>query len=172
MALREYHAFTSPTVSLASPWILCKKAPCFPVPRAAHCCSYTAFICISAWANFEQAAESKPRTIIWSWHKMKYLQASHQEKIWHIYILPECRLCEHLGGRNPADAEKTWDCISVWVPFLPGDADGSIWFCLLQSAAVWVFHRRVGLISDSFGFGFCLFIYVFCDGCSNVEWWL
>lgn len=38
---------------------------------------------------------------------MKYLQASYQEKMWHIYILPECRVCEHFGGRNPADAEKT-----------------------------------------------------------------
>lgn len=38
---------------------------------------------------------------------MKYLQASYQENIRHIYILPECRVCEHLRGRNPADAEKT-----------------------------------------------------------------
>ena len=38
---------------------------------------------------------------------MKYLRASYQEKIWHIYILPECRVCEHLGDRNPAGAEKT-----------------------------------------------------------------
>ena len=43
---------------------------------------------------------------------MKYLQASYQEKIGRIYILPECRVCEHLGGRNPADAEKTSEMIA------------------------------------------------------------
>lgn len=61
---------------------------------------------------------------------MKYLQASYQEKIWHFYILPECRVCEHFGGRNPADAEKnTQDSTSVWVSFSPSNVDGSIPLC-------------------------------------------
>lgn len=44
--------------------------------------------------------------------------------------------------------------------FPPSDVDGSIWFHLLQSAAVRVFHRRVWLIADCFGLGFWLFTYV------------
>lgn len=50
---------------------------------------------------------------------MNYLQASYQEKVWHIYILPEGQVCEHLRGRSPASAGKTSETVLLSACLFP-----------------------------------------------------
>lgn len=95
-----------------------------------------------------------------------------REDIAHLYLVRVWGLCAPQRQKS-CYAVKTSEiallsaCLSCPLMLIAA-SDSVCCFPVLHE----FFCSTVWLISDCFGFGFCLFVYGFCDGCINVGWWL